>query len=1687
MSLWSSFTNSISNAIVKPITSFGKDLLSGNLQPIIDAPKAGTEQELKSKIQSGLRNVNQFGINSAERSADFLLKGAIALNNKVISPLITRPMSTLALLTDINSPLYKKGQYDEGFQFKDINSAYIRSAKVSTGQALTKSFFVQPISTVVLAAGKINVNDINLYDDENIRKNFSENIVGKYYTGLTDFFAGNFGISKSFGFAGKVGKAGLGAAGVTTKAKSISQFSQDIQEGFNYADNLGGRQTVAASHMMQMAESKDISQIDDLVQLYSNNERLSSVILSATKKETVADLILADKGDVNAIERLAQTNGDDLVFTHDVVGQIKNKYLTTGKVYIPEGPAVERLKQAWDQAVTKDPRLSEMRRAFFDESDQIRYAGKTDYFPLEPKFGNATGITEAYIKNESAFRLGKALTKFDEFKGKGSSAALGEVLSLRIGDKVGGTVTNLIKFRNSVTGLKPLRFVTLGGMRPFDARVELTSYVDAIPAFKNGNDIVNIDALTKVKVADLRREWETKFLTAKNPGEQYKVLEGIDEQIGFAVAWKHGYKTEAEMKANIKDIRSSVSINKRAHEKTGYSFDANGDMNVTSPVSTAQMAQSYLFSPWDSIEREIILRNTEGYAARKFGYGKKYGAEVYQELTKIWTFNALVRPMYAVKQSIGEPMISAALGLGLKAAGKIAWTGIKNSTKNNVMIKPAAGYKKLINNKDLKAINNQINFTTKKHNELLAMKEVQEANIVDMLTNKTSPVAKEQNLPKLRKQLESINNALDDVELNLMDMYAPLGKKPTFANIPYLERRVAYIEKTASPAELAKIKPALNKAKSGISSYRNLVSRMSTNKKIIKDADTNLQESYNEIDKILNESSRLNTEQANLFGKTEKYKKRYYGSKDNQRVLNGQSVNVTSFFDDTFGNNLSKAIRAEVDNTNTLELNFLGELSVGNRQAVIAARVPNIPIDITNPLYFGELQHVTNQLIRNDKLNKIILTDPSQETLVKWVSSQEGIQYLREWGVNGPEDGLSYVKNRNAHINRIVPSKEAKSILVEREITENELRTILAPKIKDNQLFPIAPSDFNYAEHAIMGGDFDKTLPRLFDKTASFIYKKLNSVENPIRENYFDEKAMTLLTRKVQSLSDQGVEVTTAQWNALRQSAGREALQDTEKTFYTIRRQNSLVYSLRAAVAFPAASLNAVYRYGRLAVKNPIRMTGFAYNYGRTFENFGVDKYGNPTNDLNQIAWLAIPFNKEIDVQGQGVFKLNAKSLGFLLNQPSPSFIASIGTAKIFKDFPIVEDYVSGKKGAEPQWLKDILGAQYNVAFPYGPQDSIRKSFTPTYLSAIANWATTPMGKDNFLSSVNSIYRYHKILIDMGIETKLITEDDAIAEAKGLWLKKFLVSFANPAGVPSEVNLYPTSLIDGLYSKLIDKYQKQGNDRESAKTLAGDELLTLVGPELTLQNVTFKDYNKNIPGVVPTVESYNRIFKDNNNLVKELSQIKDNDVSLVGLLGADIEYTTEERNLSISRLLNDPELKLPGTSKLVNDTKLTPREEDIQRQKNILWDRYNSLKDVLTSKITDGRSFRAHTELGNILQSAANTLFKNESQEWFDEYSAGLRGDNSYNYARAFTLITNDSNFMGQHGKTEYWQDVKTFLDTRNKIVGLYSSFPDGDSRKANLRDAYLTYLESNIAGYHPKLQTIIKIYFTNDTLKAVN
>jgi hypothetical protein len=517
-------------------------------------------------------------------------------------------------------------------------------------------------------------------------------------------------------------------------------------------------------------------------------------------------------------------------------------------------------------------------------------------------------------------------------------------------------------------------------------------------------------------------------------------------------------------------------------------------------------------------------------------------------------------------------------------------------------------------------------------------------------------------------------------------------------------------------------------------------------------------------------------------------------------------------------------------------------------------------------------------------------------------------------------------------------------------------------------------------------------------------------------------------------------------------------------------------------------------RYGRLAAKNPTRAASLISNYGRTYTTFGVDEYGNPTTDIDKISHLVVPGTKELGIgsRGEGI-KLSAQSLGFLINRPGPSFVTGLSVGQAMQTFH--------KSEAEFEELMTFGGTNwYKVFFPYGPPTSVRDAYTPPWVKNAVNgfsysgWQRDlasqifgKAGQNDYLSSWKSVYNYNAMLVEMGVQDDMPSDADIEKQVKGLFRAKFFSVFASPyAGIPYKVESTPMSLTSNLYYKLIEKNKTQGMSNQDARDAAGEEMLTLLGPDFMLDRVTFSGSSKNL-NIPATSEAYARVFEDNDDLVGRLANIEPGEIGLVGLLTADLDYDPAKQSSNILTLLANPRAVLPGTSKNLNELKMTPQEIETERLKQRTWDQYMTVKTALEAKITDGKTLRSHPELKAVLDNLAVSVFKNQSQAWYDQYQLAQSGDTSYKYARALTEIVNDKKFMTKNGDSQLWQDTKEFLRARTLFVQVYQMLPDYDPRKAKLSDNYNAWIQANVGQWDGNLKTIITRYFDNDSLKAVN
>jgi hypothetical protein len=1651
----SSWANWFTGNIGSPASAVGNIVLPAAVDIGVSKQLAvaGLEQSAQEAIKDNLK----YSVKGQSASNDLVLKAGVALHDEVISPYITRPVSTLALMTDFDSPLYIANEFEKGFQVSDFKRAYNRSEKISLGQALTKSDLtpIKDVANVVFKAGNIDLDNIDLYNDNDVQAAFVDNTVGKYFTGGVDLVVSNVAIGGVFGAVTKGGKFTARQTGLSSRGTTVARLEKDINDGIAFETGLtGGKQTVSGDLIVKLANSKDANYITLTVGKFSNNENLLGPILKANNPDTVKDLILADKGYLPALDRLSKNAPADLYEIGDVNSIIRNRVIETGRLPEFNETAWSRMNAAFDDAINRVPEYRQIKDALLDPQTGVPLKMGKDYFPIEPKFSLGTK----------------------------AAVSVGTIRQRIIGDSLNGPLTRVVNFSGSQL---PLGHVTFSGIRPLDGVKELNAVFDSIDALrytktaglfgKTQINQVEIKPDVFISVADFRNKVISDFVSAKDDISRVNVLNALDDQLGIIIAAKYKYYDVAKINEFTQTIKNHIFGATDSLARRGYGMDAQSMRVLVDPQTQRQLVESYRIAPWNIIENEIkksTLIKGPGKKTQKMTVeSAEIAQRVFEISNKYWSIDVLARPNYIPKNSLFEPSLSAIMAHGVA----IVLDGVPSMTKNfikNNKNRLFGQVSKKYNSKEISAINKTVEGLTDELDKAVTNLNNLTAELDTFLgigSIKPSPKAIRDNQAKVVNELKAANKLVDDIELELRDATRPFGKLtaqvPTIAN---LERRIKFLENEVDTK--GKYSGEIFAAKAAITKSKGAIATLAPNSKEIISANKEIALQYNKIENILEGLGEQKYNQALVYEKGSKYKERFYGKDKNYIFVNSEYVPVDSLFNP---NQFGLAMKQEFGNARTASATYLGELSTGIRQGMITRRGSSTVTYVNDPIYFEELAYFTNRSLRGDKLIDQILADVSEKELIEW--GNKNIGYFEQFGPVSKADIPNIVADKVALVNRFLPDKEARLAALAGEVNSVQLQKILSRDLKS--LSPIHPLDFDVHNASEFGVKNIGWIEKQLDKAASTIFSKLTAPENPIRWASGNKFFVQNLQRKTKELEAQGFSfvkkdgtVDLDKINVLRSAASREALQQNEKVFYTIRRQSKPLYAARLATAFPTASLNAFYRYGKFALSNPERVSQFLYNYQSAFRSFGVDKYGAPTDDPLLATHLIVPSTKEMGFFGGKGIRLNARSIGFLLNYPTPSIFSSFGISKIYGGMPGAEDV-----------LKNYLGSYYDVVFPFGPQPSLGQAFTPRWANDAINYLVGPEGKRDFLDSWIDVHNYYMTLDELKIqkypgfeEIKKITREQFAIKAN--W------SFANIFGVPAKVDTNPMSIYDDLYGMLVNKYRQSGIDEKEAKKLAGTELNERLGVKFPLDRITFKGSSPEAY-IQPNVESYNRVFKENTDLAVALAKV---DPELIGLLSLDID-TKDNFNLTVYNILRDPKTKLPDGSPL-NSYMITPEEQERRRLVNRAWNGYYFLVDGLEKKAQDldNKSLRSHPELKAVLKDVANNEIRKMSESWWVEWNKGGAEDKAFKYAYGLNQIVSNKEFMEKYGNTKLWSDVKEFTSIRNVYSTYYKNLPERDSRKSETLDAYIETLELRSEAWHPKLKELLIRNFSEDNLKDV-
>ena len=1670
MPLWDDFLSTIKGAakdvvgfaegMVKPlqgvVTSAGSNIAA---QQIAGVAAPATAAGLQEATQQAIKKV---GLSAPQQAGTDLVLKASQPVGKVVSYAVNRPISTLSLLADPNSPLYQGGKNavgEPGFQVSDVVKAWNRSEKVSLNQAFVKTPLFQDtpiglLSTQLLKNGNVNLDKVNLWNDKDIVKNFVDNPVGRYFTGIGDFILGNVALGGVTGLAKSAGTAALKFTNFTSSIRSAEDLAKLDELG---TQHFAGVPSAFGADIEQLAASKDATLVTDIVRNYSNNEILPKLILKAENPMTVKDFILADNGYLPAIERLAQTHGPDLWEMSDMNNYIKGNVVASGKLPKFEGAELERIKAVFDQSVAEVPAHAAIRDAFFDPEGNLLIKG-TGYKPIDPPLIGGM--------------IGKVRTRTAELNAASTTrdfSNVGGIAETVLGGGLNKPTTVLLHFFGTKL---PRGYISFSGLRPYDHIDEVNAVFDDIPLFKNGQNDITVGfkivdgerVPTIIKASEYRAKVIQELMNAPLPSDKAKIIDTLDNRLGLDIANSRGINNPEDVNKFVSDARATLNGTHNDLIRQGFSFDAQGNRLEINNRTQSQIADTIPMLPWGKIDRELqrLIRNQKIPSSGNLTVGAHEAVHsAFDTLNKVFSLSVLGRPAYIPKNSVIEPLTSSMLAMGHHYLQDSIGTAISNSIKNNQnrIMSAITKVKSALPESELKNVNKRVNDNFNKLNQSYQIRDEAYAEWENAFnTDSLSPAAKAEHMATIKSNLREAEKLAQKVEAELSIAVKPYGKLENIPSVYGLRRRVEFLK--AQPKGAERFGSEIRSAEIAI---QNAVGNINTLAPNILEQNKNLEDAWKLLDKTVENSKLSLKEQAEIMLKREQYKKRYYGSTD--PVVHKIGVNQiedSSLYDPKkFGD----AIRSEFSNSDTQELNYFNELRTGSKVGILARKTPTGIVDVNSPYYFEELSYVINRQFRGDELVKQVLANSEPADIMQWAYSPSGLAYFKQFGeqvgVVSKADIPDYVMNQINTVRRYLPDQAARDYALKESTTSAGLQNLLANK--RDILSPIHPTDIDYGAAASLNkiqlaGQSSMAL-------ANAAWKKMAGAENPFRWLYGDKRFQQIQQAKLQRLADQGVEITDAQVNATRQASAREALADAEKTFYTIRRNNRAIYASRTVASFPAASVNALYRFGRLAIKNPGRTVTALKNYYSMYDSFGLDKDGNPVENPMDAAYILVPGTKEMGMFSDKGVRLSTRAVGFLANTPGPSWLATYGVGKILDGKP--DNKIVLKKIIDDTF-GHITGLNYDTLFPQGANTDLSKSFVPGWLQDFNRFLTSPESDTEFMHTFKMTHAYNMAMYEMGLGPKPTLAQSKKQTAQW-YLQRAEWKFGSIFGMTPQMDR-PGQMMQDFSTALM---KKNNGDTQATH----DEMLQLLGPaykNFPVDRYLYKGQSRNAY-IAPTIDGYKRVWKDNAGLAEKLANI---DPVLVGLMTSDI---AGDPDTQVQKFLSNPTVRLPG-GKPLNAEPMTPKDVEAKIQTNRTWDMYRTAKQDLMVKLTKA----GYTRIADNPDVKAQwdkyiTDLSKYDKNWGIEYNQNSRSDVAYKYAQAMKEIVLDKNFTTKNN-SDFFQQMKTFVSYRDKLVKTLQEAPKGS--KTAVQDAWNTYLQQTSSGaWNPQLQQIIDRYFLNDQL----
>jgi len=464
---------------------------------------------------------------------------------------------------------------------------------------------------------------------------------------------------------------------------------------------------------------------------------------------------------------------------------------------------------------------------------------------------------------------------------------------------------------------------------------------------------------------------------------------------------------------------------------------------------------------------------------------------------------------------------------------------------------------------------------------------------------------------------------------------------------------------------------------------------------------------------------------------------------------------------DNFGTAMRVEASADISQAQYLSggvdpLGLVGTRNLGTRWQRMGEGTKILP---TEPRYWDELAYIYNRHVVGDDFAKLILSGKTDTEILRWFDRTpagkayaESMRWTRDDLMGGPsgsvkarplglettskaritvfESGI-IAENRRL-LQQYFPDETIQSKLLRgEEVTAGELVAAMGPR---SDLSPIWGPGLQFVGNPM--AQFNAAI----NNTLDVIWRNLASKPESRfgRWPFFTREYQRQMERNIRIRQDQGLPIDGTDIAAMKNQAMSRALKETENTFYNVRRMASPVFAMRYITAFASAAWNTVYRYARLAYRNPGTAAVMAWGWESALTELGVDRDGNRVDNWADAKNIVISLPPDLDVPIDPTLKVSVETFNFITQENGYIPVASIAVSSVLRYKPELEP-----------WLKKNFPDVHEQLFSYGTGTDPNFSIGPVSLDpATAGYQRRALdligglSDDDFLQSAVLDYKY---------------------------------------------------------------------------------------------------------------------------------------------------------------------------------------------------------------------------------------------------------------------------------------------------------------------------------------------------------